>query len=192
MVHFSFPHVVASVLFCAALALEVWLAIAHHGKHQDSRDHFTLPAVQVLVLLSALSAAFFSTQLPWLRFPLPRPLLSLLAIIFFASGIALRVWAVRTLGKYFTVRITIQEGQHVITSGPYQYVRHPSYTALLILVVGTAFLVDNLGSAVSIFIFMGIALALRIRYEEHELLATFGDAYREYATSHARIIPHIL
>ncbi len=185
-------HTAATVLFACALLLELWLGIAHQGKHHDSRDHFTLPAVTILVVLSALGAAAFASFLPWLRFPLSRPVLSLLAIVFFACGIALRLWAVRTLGKYFTVRITIQEGQHVITSGPYRFVRHPSYTALLLLVIGTSFLIGNVGSAASIFVFMGIALAFRIRYEEQELLNTFGDAYRSYAATHARIIPHLL
>ena len=192
MTFHSVLHTAATILFACAILLELWLGIAHSGKHQDSRDHFTLPAVKALVLLSALGAALFASQYPWMRFPLSRPLLSLLAIIFFAAGIALRLWAVRTLGRYFTVRITIQEGQHVITSGPYRYVRHPSYTALFILVFGAAFLIDNIGSAIAIFLFMGIALALRIRYEERELLATFGEEYQQYAAEHARIIPHIL
>jgi len=47
-------------------------------------------------------------------------------------GIALRQWSVLALGRYFTVAVRVVEDQRVVDSGPYRWVRHPSYTGLLV------------------------------------------------------------
>jgi protein-S-isoprenylcysteine O-methyltransferase Ste14 len=54
----------------------------------------------------------------------------------FIGGLALRLWAVLSLGRFFKVTVSIQEGHRVIRSGPYRLVRHPSYSGLLIALLG--------------------------------------------------------
>lgn len=55
---------------------------------------------------------------------------------FFVAGLALRLWAVVTLGRFFKVTVSIQDHHRVIRSGPYRVLRHPSYTGLLLLLGG--------------------------------------------------------
>ncbi|KAF8325205.1 uncharacterized protein EI90DRAFT_2178505 [Cantharellus anzutake] len=62
--------------------------------------------------------------------------LRVLALFAFIAGGALRLWAIHTLGRLFTFTLTIREGHKLITSGPYAYVRNPSYTGFYILWAG--------------------------------------------------------
>ncbi|CEH18344.1 hypothetical protein CBOM_04753 [Ceraceosorus bombacis] len=63
-----------------------------------------------------------------------------LACALVAAGGAGRLWCYQTLGKSFTFDLAVQSGQKVITTGPYAFVRHPSYTAILVAVLGASFL----------------------------------------------------
>ena len=53
-----------------------------------------------------------------------------------AGGLALRLWAIRTLGRWFTSTVMVQDGQTVVESGPYRVLRHPSYTGALLTALG--------------------------------------------------------
>jgi len=59
-----------------------------------------------------------------------------LGLLISMLGICLREWAVLTLGKYFTVTISIQHNQKLIKNGPYHWLRHPSYTGSILYLVG--------------------------------------------------------
>src|SRR5262249_3589838 len=50
------------------------------------------------------------------------------------SGIGLRQWAIRTLGRLFVGYVAIQPDHHAVQSGPYRYLRHPSYTGIWLLI----------------------------------------------------------
>lgn len=51
-------------------------------------------------------------------------------------GGLIRWWCYRTLGRFFTFQLSLREGQHIITTGPYAVIRHPSYTAGMVEVIG--------------------------------------------------------
>lgn len=107
------------------------------------------------------------------------------------SGIALRVWSIRTLGRYFTYTVQIGKDQPVITTGPYRIIRHPSYTGLLLVVIGLGLLIGNWLSLVGLTAVVMCALAYRIKVEERALLKNLGEHYRSYAATHRRLIPVI-
>jgi protein-S-isoprenylcysteine O-methyltransferase len=115
-----------------------------------------------------------------------------LGSLFFAAGVAVRVWAVKTLGQFFTFEIGIRGEHHIIDSGPYAWVRHPSYTGYFFMLLGTGFI---LGSWMYIMIVPLGALtffAVRIPHEEAMLKAHFGQKYLEYSKSTKKIIPYII
>jgi protein-S-isoprenylcysteine O-methyltransferase Ste14 len=62
------------------------------------------------------------------------------------GGTLLRVWCYKTLAKAFTFEPSVKEGHELVRSGPYKYVRHPSYTGYYILMVGAALLTYGRGS----------------------------------------------
>ena len=109
----------------------------------------------------------------------------------FAAGEALRVWSRRTLGRYFTYTVMTSSDQPVITSGPYRFVRHPSYTGALLLAIGVGAVYGNWLGLAAITVSAFVGLRYRIHVEEHALLAELGDSYRSYAEHHRRLIPFV-
>jgi len=107
------------------------------------------------------------------------------------SGIAFRIWAIRHLGRFFTVDVGIQQGHQVVEDGPYRFVRHPSYSGSLLALVGVGFLTFNWLGLFLIITCTLLAYALRIPVEEKAMLAQFGAQYAEYAARTKRLIPWI-
>jgi protein-S-isoprenylcysteine O-methyltransferase Ste14 len=112
-------------------------------------------------------------------------------IVLVVAGEAMRVWSKVTLGRYFTYTVMTSADQPVITSGPYRYLRHPSYTGIMLFALGAGFVWGNwLGlAAVTVFVFLGVRY--RIHVEERALLEELGDRYRTYAELHKRLIPFV-
>ncbi|MEV4256881.1 isoprenylcysteine carboxylmethyltransferase family protein [Spirillospora sp. NPDC049652] len=106
-------------------------------------------------------------------------------------GLAVRFWAIVTLGKFFRSSVHVQEGHRVVSDGPYRFVRHPSYTGLMLLFIGASLTFGNLVALVVFLVGVSIAMLIRIRVEERVLSEELGDAYREFARTRARLIPHV-
>jgi protein-S-isoprenylcysteine O-methyltransferase Ste14 len=119
------------------------------------------------------------------------------AVAFFAGeviimlGAVLRIWSIWTLGAYFTTSVQTSPDQEVITDGPYRVVRHPSYTALLMMAVGAGLVVGNWAGLAAITIGMLVPLVYRIHVEEDALGTELGDAYRSFASTRKRLIPGV-
>jgi protein-S-isoprenylcysteine O-methyltransferase Ste14 len=111
-------------------------------------------------------------------------------IVVTGTGIALRQWAIATLGRYFVGHVVVQPGQTVVRSGPYRWLRHPSYLGLWLEMIGVGLAT---GSAASVAICAGVPLigiAARIKGEERELAADL-PGYREYIQDRPRLVPYI-
>jgi protein-S-isoprenylcysteine O-methyltransferase Ste14 len=106
-------------------------------------------------------------------------------------GIALRLWSFRTLGRYFTFTVQTSGDQPVITNGPYRIVRHPSYAAILLALIGIGLFIGNWWSLTGLTVAVTCGLAFRIRVEERALLRDLGSDYRNYAAAHKRLVPFI-
>jgi len=85
----------------------------------------------------------------------------------------------------------VRSGQTVVDTGPYRFVRHPSYTAIIMSFVGIGVALENWLSLVVIIVVPTIGLIIRIRVEERALLNALGEPYREFSQSRARIIPKV-
>ena len=106
-------------------------------------------------------------------------------------GTALRWAAIRALWSYFTVNVSILEGQRVVRAGLYGVVRHPSYTGLLLRYLGFGLAFANWLSAALVFLPLLCATVYRIRVEEEALRAHFGAEYESYASVTKRLVPGI-
>lgn len=107
------------------------------------------------------------------------------------AGIALRLYAITVLGRYFTTSVAVEASQQVVEDGPYRLIRHPSYTGLLIILLGFGLSLTNW---LSLLVIMGCALigfSYRIRVEEHVLKAQLGQRYQEYMRRTKRLIPFV-
>jgi protein-S-isoprenylcysteine O-methyltransferase Ste14 len=112
-----------------------------------------------------------------------------LGVIVMWLGLAIRVWAIATLGRAFRTTVEVDSGQAVVSSGPYRWVRHPSYTGLLMILTGCGLAAGNwLALAVCALLPLP-ALLRRISVEEAELTGVLGERYRAYQAQTKRLIP---
>src|SRR5579885_1724080 len=87
-------------------------------------------------------------------------------MVLLVLGIALRQYAVRTLGKYFTLTISIQENHQIVEHGPYRWVRHPSYSGILLAVCGVGVILTNWASLLILVMSLLASILYRIPVEE--------------------------
>ncbi len=114
-----------------------------------------------------------------------------MGLVLMALGIFVRQWSILTLGRFFTGDVRVSAQQPVIDSGPYRWVRHPSYSGLIIFFIGFALALTNFISLAILAIVPTIGLLARIHFEERALVASLGEPYRRYAATHKRLIPRV-
>ena len=144
-----------------------------------------------LTILFAVFAAFLVPRFfPAAGFELSAPGTAL-CLLLFAGGLALRWWAVLTLGRLFTVDVAIHADHRLITVGVYRVIRHPSYTGLLLAFLGLGLALEHWLSLACLLVPTTWALLHRIRVEEEALLAAFGEEYRTYRAHTRSLIPGV-
>jgi protein-S-isoprenylcysteine O-methyltransferase Ste14 len=121
----------------------------------------------------------------------PADVVAWVGLVLFWCGLSLRVWSIRTLGRYFTFIIQTASGQPVIVSGPYRVIRHPSYAGLLLIVMAVGLFIGMWWSLISLTVAVAAGLVFRIRVEERALMQNLGEDYRGYAATHKRLVPFI-
>ncbi|HYR53983.1 MAG TPA: isoprenylcysteine carboxylmethyltransferase family protein [Methylomirabilota bacterium] len=112
-------------------------------------------------------------------------------LVLMIAGLALRWYSIWVLGTSFTCNVATRPGQQVVQSGPYRWVRHPSYTGGLLTVLGVLVCCLNWASLAAL-ILVAFGYANRIRVEERALAADLGSAYRDYMRRTRRLIPFLI
>jgi len=107
------------------------------------------------------------------------------------AGLVFRWYAIRVLGSFFTRDVATRPGQYVVDTGPYRWIRHPSYTGAGLMLLGTGLAMTNWASLSAIVLGTGIGYAYRIHVEERALCRDLGDPYREYMRRTRRLIPFV-
>jgi protein-S-isoprenylcysteine O-methyltransferase Ste14 len=79
----------------------------------------------------------------------------------------------------------------VITTGPYRFIRHPSYAGLILVVMAVGLLIGNWWAFACLTLAMAGALVYRIGIEERAMLQNVGGGYLAYAATHKRLVPFI-
>lgn len=115
--------------------------------------------------------------------------LHLLGLLIFLFGIVYRLWAVRTLGRYYSHIVRKVEGHKIIDSGPYRYQRHPAYAGMIIANAGITLFFFNMVTLMIFLIVLIPAIILRIIVEEKTLYKIKG--YPDFANSRKRLFPAI-
>ena len=169
------------------LELSVRISESARGRGHTGHDRFTRVLIGISIGVT-IGVALGLSHTHSLRLPAAARWAGLLVMWL---GLATRLWAIVTLGKEFRTTVEANPGQPVISSGPYARVRHPSYTGLLLIVLGVGL---ASGSWVSLAICALVplpALLLRIRVEEAELERVLGDSYVEYERRTKRLMPGV-
>ncbi len=152
-------------------------------------DKGSLYLIWIIIFICIFSAVFISNKI---YIPLLKdPNIKYFGIILIYLGIILRLATIKTLGKFFTVDVTIKENHRLKKDGFYKYLRHPSYTASLLSFIGFGISLNNLISLALIVILIFTAFSIRIRVEEKVLIEHFGSEYSDYKKNTKGIIPFI-
>lgn len=174
-----------TILFFVVLIIELSIFSKQRLSSGFSHDKKSLLFILIGAGLSVFSIFFF----PNLGVGNINPNFGYLGIFLIIFGFILRQWSIYVLGKLFTPVISIQADHKLIIKGPYKYVRHPSYSGLLIELLGASLAVTNWISFVLTFCFMLPPLIYRIKIEEKELIKKFGQDYINYKTKIKMLTP---
>ena len=112
-------------------------------------------------------------------------------IVLVLTGTAIRAWCIATLGRFFQFHIQVLEGHQVVTGGPYRFVRHPSYTGLILVLAGFGFASGDILGLVAAVAIIITGLTIRMRAEEQQLTAALGPEYELFAATRKRVLPAV-
>nr|WP_297619011.1 isoprenylcysteine carboxylmethyltransferase family protein [Nocardia sp.] len=178
------------------LALELYLRIRDGLQRRGStaRDRGTRFVILLLmfpsVLVASIVAGVLSSNSP-LRFPGPHLFWEVVGVVVMWLGLILRVWAIAVLGKSFRTTVEVDAGQSVVDRGPYHWIRHPSYTGVLLVTLGFGLAADNWISLLIVTIIPTYGLMRRIDVEEKALVETMGRPYETYRSTTKRLVPGV-
>ncbi len=119
------------------------------------------------------------------------PLFSWIGVLLMATGITLRAWATRTLGRFYTRTLLTTTSHRVVQDGPYKLIRHPGYSGSLLVWIGAGLATTNWMVIVLVTLVCFGAYFYRIQSEEAMLVTTFGKEYQDYIRKTHRLIPYI-
>ncbi|HUS13974.1 MAG TPA: isoprenylcysteine carboxylmethyltransferase family protein [Chloroflexia bacterium] len=106
-----------------------------------------------------------------------------------AAGLAFRVWAIASLGRFFTAVVRTQGGQGVVRRGPYRVLRHPSYTGTFGTLIGFGLALGTWPGVGLLLVLPLPAYIYRMAVEERALRAALGPAYAAYMRITWRLFP---
>lgn len=167
---------------------------ARTGEPLDRRQEgwfilLTLRPLAAVLLAGLLAYLIRPGSMSWSSLPLPAWLRWAGAPIGFAA-VCLLLWTLRSLGPNLTDTVVTRRDAALVTHGPYRWIRHPFYVAMLLAVIGTSLIAANWFLAITgVGVFA--LLAVRASAEERNLVARFGRDYEQYTRSTGRFVPRL-
>jgi protein-S-isoprenylcysteine O-methyltransferase Ste14 len=101
---------------------------------------------------------------------------------------ALRTVNINDPGGFFSTEVKIFNNQRIVIEGPYRVLRHPSYTGLLMIMLGLGLAARTWVGTLAALLLFGWGIGYRIKVEENALKKELGDEYLDYAKKTKRLI----
>ncbi len=187
------------VILLAGFVIFMPIGIYHRlrsrtGEKLDRRQEglfilVTLRLIGIAGMAGLIAYLINPACMAWAAVPLPVWLRWTGASLGLIAGL-LMVWTFRSLGKNLTDTVVTRKEHTLVTTGPYRWVRHPFYSTAALLVLANSLVAAN----GFFFVTGGVAvllLMIRTRKEEENLLARFGDDYRNYMQQTGRFVPRL-
>jgi len=180
-----------NIVWAVWLLSEVLLTVIVRSGRSDKKGHDkgTLAIIWIVIFIAMFSGIFISNN--WRSVLGNSNLLLYAGLFIILIGMMIRFYAIWSLGRLFTVNVTIRESHTVKKDGIYRMVRHPSYSGSLLSFVGFGISLNNWISLLTITIPVAAAFIYRIKIEEHLLIAQFGEDYLDYKKKTYYLIPWI-
>ena len=180
-----------------AFALHRGYYVRKHGEEQNTlkkrEEGLASKIASILGLIGFVAILIYAINPSWLSWAsLLVPLwLRWIGVGTALLGFGLLQWAQNTLGKNWSDTPRMMKEQSLITSGPYHFIRHPIYSAFLLILGSTFFISANWLIGLTWIGMTALEIASRIGFEESLMLEYFGDPYREYMKRTGRLLPRI-
>jgi len=186
-------YILANMLIVGFFAVEHFcrrdVDAKNMSREKSDRGSTTLISVAMTAafILIPLSPLIHNTQfanfwLPWLGF---------VGAMLGVSGLILRYFALTTLGRFFTRTLRETKKHQLVTTGIYQYIRHPGYLSDILIFLGAGFLTQNFLVMGIIAISFAAAYSYRIKTEEKMLKEIFPHEYAKYQKTSKRLVPFV-
>jgi protein-S-isoprenylcysteine O-methyltransferase Ste14 len=178
---------------CWIIFLGIWFAAAPWTKSTAERASwrqqlsYRLP----LALTFALLLTSFGIPILQLRIVPSTPAIHILAGALCVIGLFVAVWARATLGANWSSDVTFKQDHELIMEGPYRFVRHPIYTGLTLMLLGSALASGRLGPIVGLA-FGFLSIWVKLRLEEALMMRHFPSDYSGYKANSKALLPFIL
>ena len=186
---FSYAPLTAVTVVMVALGFAALFSEGHIGAgvREDRSNRWVIAALTALSVLDAYLPAY-TDRIDFFTFG--GEAVRWIGFLLYSIGGVLRLAPVFVLGRRFSGLVAIQPEHHLVTSGLYGVIRHPSYLGLIIAVLGWG-LVFRSGVGVIIAVLMLVVLIARIDAEERLLSETFGPEYEAYRSCTWRLVPYV-
>jgi len=177
---------------CWGIVILFWVVSAFWVKPTKERQSLSgrlgylgLTVVVVLLFRGAIRSVSLS------RSVLPHTLaVGIVADVLILMGLVVSIWARAVLGTNWSSRVTLKVNHQLIEHGPYRVVRHPIYSGLLLMILGTAVLIGRISGFFALAVsFAGLWLKLR---QEEKLLTKHFPQYAEYKARTKALVPFVL
>jgi protein-S-isoprenylcysteine O-methyltransferase Ste14 len=182
-------HTFSSLLVgaCWSAVGLVWIVGAIYNEERGPRvrvrsrpSYSWLIAIAAFLLISGRTGGWgwLSVSSTWTRAP---------GAVLLGVATAFTLWARFALGTMWSASVVAKTGHELRTTGPYGITRHPIYTGLAGMLLGTA-LIDGLGRWVPLFVLVVAFIVVKVRAEERLLSGLFPE-YERYRRRVPRLIP---
>jgi protein-S-isoprenylcysteine O-methyltransferase Ste14 len=183
-------QLLAGVLLACWLLLEVLLRQGDEARSWASGDADRNSTRLVLLAYVTAFVAPFLLDTSGVGATQSGSALAWLGVVIAGTGLGIRVWSMRVLGRDYTRSLRTRAAQSVIDRGPYRYVRHPGYLGSILVWFGSRLAVNWLVALATAVALLSV-YAYRINAEERMLGDHFGDSYEAYRTRSWRLVPFV-
>ena len=152
------------------------------GEIKERISFYLLSSVYVLVCSVAVLQLLLITSKINLT-------ITFMGIVLYLFAFIPRLWALRTLGRYYSPYIEIRKDHPLIIEGPYRLIRHPIYLGIVLELIGYV-LIPNAYYALVLALFLYIPILLvRMNHEETAMIEKFGSDYLRYKEEVNALLP---
>ena len=174
------------------LISEVLLTVTRRSRSRTGtkQGQSTLGVLWLVIMVSIAAGIYVARHWPAATL-LHGQMFAYAGVLLFVAGLFLRWWAIITLGRFFTVDVTIEKDHELVDRGPFRLVRHPSYTGVLLAFVGFALSLRNWAALLIILLPIFAAFVRRMNVEEDALSRALGSRYADYMRRTKRLVPFV-